>query len=128
MSLHELFARKRAAREIEHAPKNVAAIAVQNAEDAFQHAQLVRENEAAKAVGLDEPETLDGTKPLFFEIRPSRVGVVEVFYSQRQGFIPKRILGEMRHQDLGPTLLKLLAKAQPPQIDIYNGIDGEIEL
>ncbi|MBN3788296.1 hypothetical protein [Burkholderia sp. Ac-20353] len=109
-------------RNEQEVPKSVAARAAENAKDAFEHARM--QKESSMPISLDDPEILHDSKPLFFEIRPSRVGLVEVFYSRRESFSPKRALGEMRHEDLGSTLLKLLANVQPPEIDIYNGIDG----
>ncbi|CAE6939049.1 hypothetical protein R69608_05132 [Paraburkholderia nemoris] len=126
-ALQELFRRKREAQQLETGPKNVAAIAVANAEDDYRRAQLQKDTEAANAVKLQAPEILDGSKPLFFEIRPSRVGVVEVFYSRRPSF-PQKVLGELKHEDLGSALIRLLANAQPDDIDIYRGsaeVDGD---
>jgi hypothetical protein len=125
LHIAELFRRKREARQLDAAPKSVATLAAEKAKDAFAHAQLLKEADAACAANSDAPEILDGTRPLFFEIRPSRVGVVEVFYSRRQSFTPKKILGELKHEDLTHALLKLLANVQPAEIDIYDALDNE---
>ncbi|WP_321899150.1 hypothetical protein [Paraburkholderia heleia] len=120
--LKEMFRRKREEREVEAAPKNVAALAAENAKSDFQHAQLLKMEEAANAVEL--PEILDGSRPLYFEILPTQTGVVGVHYSRRKGFAPLHTIGELRHEDLAKALLELLADVQPHDINIY-GVEGD---
>ncbi|WP_143293282.1 hypothetical protein [Burkholderia pseudomallei] len=117
--LTEMFRRNREARQLEAAPRTVAALAAANAQDAYLHAQL--QNDAASPVNSDVPEILEGARPLYFEITPYSPGVVTVNYSRRESFQPKRTMGAVRHENLEHALLRLLADVQPDDIDICRG-------